>query len=192
MCVAPGFRLALRASGMTGLGFKQRISFGPARAVRVALDRGPHGGLGTRGCPAGLACRRSGLPVERSGSPRPRNRWSSAGSRRCFTSWSLEPTAAGPGCSGRSPVRSLRWVTNAPFRRATPLDHTTPASLNIATARLAGVVRAVCVGVHRWGMERAAFPTADCWNGFVNAVFGERYPPFGVVDSAGFRAPSAR
>ncbi len=46
------------------------------------------------------------LPVEARNAiiPRPRGRCASAGSRRCFTSWSLEPTAAGPGCSGRSPV----------------------------------------------------------------------------------------
>ena len=113
------------------------------------------------------------LPVEARNAiiPRPRGRCASAGSRRCFTSWSLEPTAAGPGCSGRSPVLSLRWLREAAFRRATPLDHTTPAPLNIATARLAGVVRAVCIRVHRWGMEVAAFPTADCWNGFVKWGF---------------------
>ena len=184
MCVAPGFRLALRASGMTGVDFKHRMAFGPACAVRDAVHRGPQGGPGTRGCPAGLACRRSGLPVERSGSPRPRNRWSSAGSRRCFTSWSLEPTAAGPGCSGRSPVLSLRWLREAAFRRATPLDHTIPASLNIATARLAGVVMGVCVGAHRWGMERAAFPTADCWNGVVNNGFRGALSP---IWRGGFR-----
>ena len=39
--VAPGFRLALRASGMTGVDFKQRILVGPAWAVRDAWSFSP-------------------------------------------------------------------------------------------------------------------------------------------------------
>ena len=38
---APGFRLALRASGMTGVDFKQRILVGPAWAVRDAWSFSP-------------------------------------------------------------------------------------------------------------------------------------------------------
>jgi hypothetical protein len=115
----------------------------------------------------------------------PRDRFPPAVPRRCFTSWwTRRRRRQGRAVLSRSPVAAIASVTGCDphslpalarptraFRRATPLDHTTPASLNIATARLAGVVCAVCVGACGWGMEGYAFPPAECWNGVVKRGF---------------------
>ncbi len=45
--VAPGFRLALRASGMTGFDFKQRIAFARTNVLRDASSSSPQ--IGRRG-----------------------------------------------------------------------------------------------------------------------------------------------
>ncbi len=113
--------------------------------------------------------------------PRPRDRCSSAGSRRCSTSWSLGRRRQGRAvthpvpCDGEgrstSPFSLPRWLREAAFRRATPLDHITPAPLNIATARLAGVMRGLSHGGGWVRVGVTGHPTADCWNAVGNAGF---------------------
>ena len=115
------------------------------------------------------------LPVVKGcGSPRPRDRLSSAGSRRCFTSWI--PQAAG-GKAGLFMARSLvtdssaeteprtlssRWLygrqhSAGPNRSiASP-----PRSLNIATALHAEAMHALSHEGHGVGICVSGRPTAD-------------------------------
>ena len=128
----------------------------------------------------------------------PRDRFPPAVPRRCFTSWwTRRRRRQGRAVLSRSPVAAIASVTGCDphslpalarptraFRRATPLDHTTPAPLNIATARLAGVVCAVCVGRRGWGMEWYAHPPAECVGCFANAGFWGALSP---ISGGGFR-----
>src|SRR6218665_1975762 len=95
----------------------------------------------------------------------PGDRFPPAVPRRCFPCWGPRRGGRqGRAVLSRSPVAAIAAVTGCDphslpalarptraFRRATPLDHTTPAPLNIATARLAGVVRCYRMGVDGLG-----------------------------------------
>ena len=104
----------------------------------------------------------------------PSDRYPPAVPQRSFTSWG---PAAGDGRAGLfcpgplwpqslplpAAIRTLspRWLHKHAFRRATPLDHITPTPLNIATARLAGVTRAISHRIGGGGWSGNARPTAE-------------------------------